>query len=72
MNNKHEENKSIANVLGYTLNEYSKANDDKIASMRDSVKKLSQTKENLENSLSELSNTDADIMDTIKLNNDYK
>jgi len=40
--------------------------------MKENVDRLVETKENLENTLSELSNNDADIMETINYNNEYK
>lgn len=38
--------------------------------MKENVNKLIETKENLENALSEITNNDADIMETINYNNE--
>lgn len=70
MNKQLDENNNIANILGQSLSEYSKINDDNLNNLRTKIDKMNDTKEKMENYLSEISNTDGDIMDTVKINDE--
>jgi len=69
VNKQFEENTIIANVLNKTLNVYSKIDDERINQTKQDVAKLLETKENMENILSEVSNSDEDLMQKIQFNN---